>query len=329
MSDPITAGDIILREDILPTLFADPPAERPIIGLIAGQPGSGRARAAAVLATTYGAVVLGGDELRTFHPRFQSRRIWSAKLEQEAATASAGWLRECLRYARANRHSVMLEGAFADVAVVRGTAAQFAATGYRTRVVVVGTRWADSLLAELSYDLRTVQANRQRRYAPRSAHDQGFEGTRAVVAGLEADPGVDRLTIVDGRGEVVFDAEHGDAPAFAGASAALAFAQSARMSRLGSTQWLSELHHVTAFARSRHDLPRDVIESLVMLHEIALSEVIPQLHVPAGARFTEMTARTVSARLAALRESLLVSVDPGAAGPSVVPAGPDRGGVSR
>lgn len=310
-------------------MFPGAPSESPIVVLVAGQPGSGRGREALCIAAAEGATVLSGDELRAFHPMVQSRRALSGENRREVAAATAGWLRECLRYARTNSHSVVLEGAFTDAAIVRGTAAQFAAAGFGTRVTVVGVRRADSVLAVLSHYLRNLQANRPGPYTSRSAHDSGFDGTRALVAALEAEAGVDRLSVVDGRGDFVFDADRHDAGAFAGASAALAAAQGGRMSRLESTQWLSELHHVTAFAQPRRGLPRDVAETLVELHEIALAEVIPQLHVPAGARFAERTARTTSARLADLRESLVVPVHPDAAAPVVVPAGPERGGVSR
>lgn len=324
-----SVADEILQRDILPTIFPGPPSATPVVVLVAGQPGAGRGRVAARIAATEGATALSGDELRAFHPITQSEHLLSGEQQQEVATATAGWLRDCLRYARTDGHSVVLEGAFTDAAVVRGTAAQFAAAGFGTRVAVVGARRADSLLAVLSHYLRNVQASNPATYTSRSAHDAGFGGTRALVAAIEADPAADRLTVVDGRGDIVFDAARHDAGAFAGASAALAVAQGGRMSRLESTQWLSELHHVTAFAQSQRRLPRDVAETLVELHEIALSEVIPQLHVPAGARFAEMTARTTSARLAALRESLVGPVQPDAAAPVVVPAGPERGGISR
>lgn len=327
-TDPVTAAEILER-DILPTIFPDSPSESPIVVLVAGQAGSGRGREALRIAAAEGATVLSGDELRAFHPIAASRRGLSGEQQQEVAAATAGWLRECLRHARVNGYSVVLEGAFTDAAVVRGTAVQFAVAGFGTRVTVVGARRAESVLAVLSHYLRNQQANRLVPYTSRSAHDLGFDGTRALVAALEADPGVDRLSVVDGRGDAVFDADSRDAGAFAGASAALVAAQGGRMSRLESTQWLSELHHVTVFAQSRRGLPRDVAESLVELHEIALAEVIPQLHVPAGARFAEMTARTTSAQLAVLRESLVVPARPDAAAPVVVPAGPERGGVSR
>jgi len=322
-------ADEILHRDILPTFFPGPPAEVPVVVLVAGQPGAGRGRAALRIGAAGGAAVLSGDDLRAFHPTVQSQHVLSGEQQQEVAAATAGWLRESLRYARTNGHSVVLEGPFADAAVVRGTAAQFAAAGFSTRVTVIGARRADSLLAVLSHYLRNLQARNTATYTSRSAHDLGFDGTRTLVAALEAVPAVDRLTIVDGRGDVVFDAVRHDAGAFAGASTIVAAAQNGRMSRLEGTQWLSELHHVTAFAQSQRGLPRDVAETLVVLHKVALSEVIPQLHVPAGARFAEMTARTTSARLAALRESLVGPVQPDAAAPVVVPDGPERGGISR
>ncbi|MEV5070148.1 zeta toxin family protein [Microbacterium sp. LMI12-1-1.1] len=326
------ARERILHRDILPLYFAEAePDPAPTLVLVTGQPGAGRSRASSTLAREEGSgiTVLAGEDLRAFHPATPSSSL-SADPESAASLAQsvAGWVSACIRHARENRRSVVLEGAFANVAAAAGTAERFAAEGFATRVVAVGARRAESLLAVTSEYLRKMQAGRAPSVISRDAHDEGFAATRALVASVEDSAWVDRLTVVDRTGRVVLDADN--PAAFAGAGAALAAAQSARMGRFDATQWLSELHHVTDFAATRRQLPAEVTELLVDLHETSLREVIPELHVPAGGPFaTAMEQKTVAA-LVALRKNLAPRVGPvDIAAPVVVPVGPERGGVSR
>lgn len=326
----------ILRRDILPVYFPDGPTDpNPTLVLVAGQPGAGRARAssAIVRGADSSIAVLTGEDLRAFHPGALSRSPGGDPDSAQAqAQAVAGWVSACIRHAREHHRSLVLEGTFANVAAVAGTAERFAAEGFTTRVVVVGSRRAESLLSVTSEYLRKVQAGDAVAVVNRNAHDEAFAATRALVASVEESAWADRLTVIDRGGRVVFDAHRdaGTSP-FAGAGEALAAAQSARMGRFDATQWLSELHHVTDFAATRRQLPDAVTELLVDLHETSLREVIPELHVPAGGPFaTAMEQKTVAA-LVALRKTVTPPVmgPIDIAAPTVVPGGPERGGVSR
>ena len=329
------ARERILHREILPLYFAEAQSDpTPTLVLVTVQPGAGRSRASSTLAREEGSsiTVLAGEDLRAFHPATRSSSL-SADPESAASLAQsvAGWVSACIRYARENRRSVVLEGAFANVAAAAGTAERFAAEGFATRVVAVGARRAESLLSVTSEYLRGVQTGRAPSVVSRDAHDEGFAATRSLVASVEESAWPDRVTVVDRGGRVIFDADRDDGKTpFEGAVAALAAAQSARMGRFDATQWLSELHHVTEFAATRRQLPAAVTELLVDLHETSLREIIPELHVPAGGPFaTAMEQKTVAA-LVALRKNLAPVVGPvDIAAPAVVPVGPERGGVSR
>jgi len=337
MSDRDLSDDAhreILRRDILPLYFpGESASESPSLVLLGGQSGAGRLRATAVLLPEHAGdlAVLSGDELRAFHPGYRELTISSSTDgSQELARASAVWVRDCIRHARENQRSLLLEGTFRDPSVAVGTAARFAAGGFQTRVVVVGSRRPESLLTVVSRYLRDVQVGGPARYTSREAHDGGFEAARALVSTVEETPSVDRLTVLSRGGDVVFDARRADGEdPFRGASAALMAAQAARMGRFDATQWLSELHHVTDFASSRRDLPGGVTESLVDLHETALREVIPELHVPADGKFATAIEQKTVARLVALRRSLQPAQSADVAAPVLAPGGPERGGVSR
>lgn len=330
-----TARDAILQRDILPIYFpTDQPSENPTVVVLAAQQGAGRSRASSRLLDEHGdaVAILSTDDLRAFHSQFaELSRSRAPEASAALAQAAADWTRDIIRFARENRRSLVLEGTFPDPVVVAATAARFADEGFQTRAVVVGSRRAESLLSVLSHYLRDVHAKSPAQLTSREAHDRGFEATRGLVAAVEDEASVERLTVLGREGRVVFDARRTDgADAFRGAGAALVAAQSARMDRLDATQWLSELHHATDFAASSRDLPREVAELLVDLHETALREVIPELHVPADGTFaTAMEQRTV-ARLVALRRTLTPTVPVvDVAAPVVTPTGPERGGVSR
>ncbi|KJL45769.1 zeta toxin family protein [Microbacterium trichothecenolyticum] len=332
------AREEILRRDILPLYFPDSPTaqdEASSFVLVAGQPGAGRGRAVSALrGEGAGEVaVVTGDGLRAFHP--DAARPIGVDPEGDAVISQtvATWVSACIRYAREHHRSLALEGTFANAAAAAGTAERFAAAGFATRVVVVESRRAESLLSVTSSHLRDVQAGRPTRFISRDVHDAGLEATRVLVASLEETAWADRVTVLGRNGRTVFDRNRTDAVSgFVGAGAALRDTQSTRMGRFDATQWLSELHHTTQFAATARDLPDAVVELLVDLHETSLREVIPQLHVPAMGKFaTAMEHKTVAA-LVALRQSLPTAaaaprVDVTA--PVISPAGPERGGLSR
>lgn len=327
--------DEILARRILPLHFTgSPPFDKPpSLVLLSGQPGAGRARATGSLITAHESdlTVVSSDDLRAFHPRFPDlASARSPEAVEGIARATAGWLRDCIRYARENQRSLLLEGAFQDPAVAVATAERFASAGFQTRIVVVASRRAESLLTVASRYLRDVHGSLPARLVGRDAHDRALEATSTLVAAAQGAASVDRLTVLSRTGQVVFDARRADGEdAFRGAGAAMEAAQSSRLSRFDATQWLSELHHMTEFAASRRDLPRGVTELLVELHEIALREVIPELHVPSDGKFTIAIEQKTVARLVELRRSLPREHAVDVAAPVVAPVGSERGGISR
>ena len=327
--------DAIQARDVLPLVLQSSthPEESPSLTLLAGQPGTARERAIRTLIVDHdqAPAVVGADHLRAFHPRFAELSVTSAPESLDAVTrATAVWMRDCIRYARENKRSLVLEGAFQDPAVAVATTERFAAAGFQTRVVVVASRRAESLLSVASLYLSNVHAGKLARLVSREAHDRAYEATRALALVAAGASTVGRLTVIGRNGDVVFDAHRTDGEAaFLGAVAALESEQSARLTRFDATQWLSELHHLTDFAMTRRDLTRGAIELLVELHEIALREVIPELHVPSDGKFISAIEQKTVVRLGELQRALPREEVIDLAAPVVTPRGPERGGISR
>ncbi len=327
--------DTILKQTVLPYYFPvrELESSQPALTLLAGQPGAGRARATRRLITDHGpdVAVVSSEDLRAFHPLFSQLASTRSPDALEGVTrATAAWMRDCIRYARENERSLLLEGAFQDAAVAVGTAQRFAAAGFQTRVAIVASRRAESLLSVASLYLSNLRAGKLARLVSREAHDRALEGTRGLAAGAANSASVDQLTVIGRNGDVVFDARRADGDGvFRGAAAALEGAQSARLSQFDATQWLSELHHATDFALTRRDLPRDVSELLLELHEVALREVIPELYVPSDGKFVSAIEQKTASRLSELQRSLPREQAVDLAAPVVTPSGPERGGISR
>lgn len=327
--------DTIFKRTVLPYYFPVRELEdpQPALILLAGQPGAGRARATRRLITDHGpdVAVVSSEDLRAFHPLFPQLASTRSPDALEGVTrATAAWMRDCIRYAREYERSLLLEGAFQDAAVAVGTAQRFATAGFQTRVAIVAPRRAESLLSLASLYLSNLRAGKLGRLVSREAHDRALEATRALAAATVNSASISRLTVIGRDGNSVFDAHRADGDAaFVGGVGALEAQQSARLSRLDATQWLSELHHATDFAMTRRDLPRAVTELLVELHEVALREVIPELHVPSGGKFISAIEQRTVARLGDLQRALPREEVIDLAAPVATPVGPERGGISR
>lgn len=321
----------ILVDDILPLTFPSvAPSVAPVLVLLAGQPGSGMSRATGRLRGEMGSnvAVLRSEDMRAFHPASHGADTDDSEVQRGIAEAAAGWLQGCLRYARENRHSVLLAGTFPTPAVALGVAERFATEGFQSRVVVVAARRAESLLALVSDYFSQIQAGFPARLTGRGTHDRGWEGTLELVDAAGQSPSVGRITILNRAGTVAFDATRVEPKGpITGVGAALARAYAQSLTSLQSAQWLSELRRVSEFTATLRNPPRPVLEMLVELHELAIREIVPELPVPKGSDLVARQERHHATELVALRRALAVTGPPeGPAAPTVTPGGPDRGG---
>lgn len=96
------------------------------------------------------------------------------------------------------------------------------------------------------------------------------------------------------NGERLFDARREEG--FAGAAAALDAAHRAPVSVLEGARWFGELRAITDFAKRSRELAPPVTEVLIELHELALSDVLPNMPVPMESSFAvEQVSRLSSA----------------------------------
>jgi hypothetical protein len=247
--EPPTQG---VRMDI----FDDTPSSpEPTFVLLIGGPGSAPLRASARLSGEYGNQI--------------------AVLDDSDLAALGGFgangARDYAEQARLSRRSIVVTLLSPDEGAEE-LLSTFAKDEYKTHVVVVAGREVQDLLAIVSATLREADYPS---LGPVDAFDKGWSTTRAFVDVVSTGLLAQRVTVLDGDGNVAFDGPGDDA------AAAMDAARSQPMSNLQSVAWLGELRRLMEYALSseRGSLSTSERQALKRLHELALVRVLPQLPI--------------------------------------------------
>ncbi len=308
---PVTPDefDEIYRSLIRPTLFDGSPGgeSAPTLVLLGGQPGSGKSRASARLLAEHEAMVaLSGDDLRIYHPHY--RDLVSTQPEQAGevfAEATRPWVRAALQDSLDGQRSLLLEGTFGDPDVTLATATRFRDAGFRVHIVAIASPRVLSLVTAASRYLRDRKANSPARFTRLSAHDRGYDGTTRLIESLDAAAPVDQITIISRNGNVLFDRHRDneiDSAAFKDAPAAMREGRHpASWGARSTMELLGELKQITAYATSAGHLTGDTAELLLEAHDLALTEIVPNLSIAAESPQARFIQQAVSEQLVALR----------------------------
>ncbi|MGX1702970.1 zeta toxin family protein [Microbacterium sp. NPDC055357] len=287
-------------------------AERPTMTLLVDPPGAGAGRVLSRLISEQRAAVVSAADLASFD-------------ESASEASAAAWLRMCLAHARDHHLPLVVQGGFSNPQAAFGTAQGFAEAGFQTRVATVVSPRPVSLLAVASTYLSAARVRVTAPLITVDDHDAGWSAARTLIRSLE--PGdVDSLVLVDDTGASISESDGDDGVDQVGA--AFDRARARALTALEATHWLSELRRLSEFAQARPTLPAEGLETLVAAHQMALSEVIPQLPVPAGSRVSAELERRVASRLVALRGSVPVPT-PVVPAPVVRTPVPESTGPSR
>ncbi|SBS71898.1 hypothetical protein MIPYR_20286 [uncultured Microbacterium sp.] len=122
-----------------------------------------------------------------------------------------------------------------------------------------------------------------------------------VLSGVAENPSaVQQVVVLSRTGDVAFRSANAD---HAGAVSAFEAAAAERLGTLRSTLWLSQLRHMTRFLGSQRSAPRWAVDDLIDLHEFALTEIVPELPIPADSEFNRIQVARLSATLSVLRDA--------------------------
>ncbi|MBO1740735.1 zeta toxin family protein [Leifsonia sp. TF02-11] len=304
--EPLTPDELeaVYRTEIRPVLFkaAAGGEEKPTLVLLGGQPGAGKSRATArILAEHPGMAAVTGDDLRIFHSGY--RTLVAEHPEQVGAALAEStrvWVRAALTDALEQHRSLLLEGTFGDPDVTLATAARFRDAGFQVRIVAIASPRVLSVVSAASRYLRDRQAGNPARFTRLSAHDRGYHGTTRLIGNLGEAAPADRVTIISRNGNTLFDRQD----AFADAVTSLEEGRHPQSWGMHSTvELLGELKQITRYAIASGQLTHDTAELLIEAHDLALTEVVPNLSIDPDSAQARLLQQSVTEQLVALRRA--------------------------
>lgn len=195
---------------VRPVVFADAqPSTDPVWITVGGQPGAGKTAAqllARRLNPDASVSPIIGDDLRFFHPEY-TRLVKEdpIRMPDLTAEASGAWIRASLDHARDHRYGVLVESTFRRPEVTTSTADSFHQAGYRTHVIAVAVQPWESRLSTLDRFVIDHAAGRAARWTPLEAHEAGVAGVPQTLSAAAGSASVDRISVVNRAGTVLFD----------------------------------------------------------------------------------------------------------------------------
>lgn len=202
----------VLHRVILPSVSQGAAAQaRPVVVVVAGQPGAGKTtladRVAAVLARRGGAVRVGRDLYKPFHHHYAG--VLAADIRTAGALVrpdTARWQAAVEAHVREMGFDAVVESALADPDDFRASSRAYRAAGHRIEVVVLAVSEALSQLGIVDRFL-TEAADGGGRYVSWENHDTCAKGLLATLAVIEAEQLADRVTVVRRDGTALYTNE--------------------------------------------------------------------------------------------------------------------------
>lgn len=200
-------ADRIYVRRVRPDLLGDIPASAsPTAVLVGGQPGAGKsftlAQVRAHLAGTAGpAATISGDELREYHPHWQSHARIDAQAAQRTQMDAGRWYARLTHDGIAQGANLVFETSMREPLSVVKLAQRLQSSGYQVAAIVLAVEKDLSRQATLArYDVAR-SAGDVPRFVPGAYHDGAYERLRDTVARLETERAVDRIELIarDGR----------------------------------------------------------------------------------------------------------------------------------
>ncbi|MFJ9026834.1 zeta toxin family protein [Streptomyces sp. NPDC102259] len=202
----------VLHRVILPAVTKGAAAQaRPVVVVVAGQPGAGKTRIAdlvqAVLSRRGGAARVGRDLYKPVH------RYYPGLLTADVRTAGAlvrpdtvRWQAAVEAHVRDHHFDAVVESALADPDDFRASSAAYRAAGHRIEVVALATAEALSQLG-IADRFLTQDAAGGGRYVSWENHDSCAMNMLSTLAVIETEQLADRITVVRRDGSVLYTNE--------------------------------------------------------------------------------------------------------------------------
>ncbi len=288
----------------------------PTLRVVLSESGNGRSRAT-------GRAHGGGPVINARDLEILAHRLLGEG--EDPRKTAAAWLQRLLTAARERRISVTLEGAFRSPGLVVGLSRLFAGAGYSTEVWTMVFRPVEARIADAS---RRFDTHLRRTDVPHASLDTAPTDIATTLNAVTQAEAIDRVVILDRDGTTVLDAAKGEAD-FDTASDAFHESAGRPLGTMRSTLLLTELRRMTHLLSEIRSTPGWAVDDLVELHELALTDLIPELPIPAESDAARIQEERMRATLTVLRNLRTPETpDSGTSGPVVAPQ-PDGPGISR
>ena len=199
----------IFRDRIVPDELTGTPQDHPVVVIVAGQPGDGKATITALIQGVLNRrgrpVTISPDRYEPHHPSFR------ALIADEPTTAGRylsmdgrRWMAKAASYVRSQRLDVVMESVLLDPDDFEQPARQFKAAGYQVEVAIVAVHEAASRFGLLDRHIRALEAYGYGRLADPGLHDVCYQGVLRAAEAIDREEFADRVAVLRPDGQLIY-----------------------------------------------------------------------------------------------------------------------------
>ncbi|WEV67581.1 zeta toxin family protein [Bifidobacterium sp. ESL0769] len=178
--------------------------EQPVLFMVGAQPGAGKTKAIASIASRNNAIEINGDDLRTHHPDYDQLMDADPLLMPSATSqASGAWVSMSLDYLRHRRVSTIIETTFNHPDSNAKTLRDFHQVGFQTRLIALVVPPILSLAGIVMRYIRQVETNGSGRWTDPAYHDKAMQQIPQTLRLLLKTGNVDMASIANRDGDII------------------------------------------------------------------------------------------------------------------------------
>ncbi|MEU4603282.1 zeta toxin family protein [Kribbella sp. NPDC023972] len=198
----------IFRERIVPDELTGTPQEQPILVIVAGQPGDGKAVVTALIEgvlSRHGRqpVTISPDRYQHYWPLFRTPLDEEPTSEGYLSTDSRRWTTKATSYARSHRFDVVMESPLLSPGDVEQAAQEFKSAGYRVEVAILAVPEAASRLGVLDRHIRALEVYGYGRLADPAMHDSSYHRVLDTAEAIDRPQYVDEVAVLRPDGQII------------------------------------------------------------------------------------------------------------------------------